>query len=172
MNKPCLRSVGLYFVAIAAHSIITTVVGSLIVIGAAADPLQSPQESEESALRQELEQIVKDDPQKGVDARKTLEALDQPASSSQGRQLRNRRERGARRIVNGIQTIRHSAVAAVLRGSDPTTATAWCTGDARCLRQSSHRRPLRRWRSQPQAVPRLLPDPWLLRGNKCHVAQG
>ena len=57
-----------------------------------------------------------------------LEALDQPASSSQGRQLRNRRERGARRIVNGVQTIRHSAVAAVLRGSDPSTATAWCTG--------------------------------------------
>ena len=128
MDKPCLRSVGLYFVAIAAHSFITVMVGSLIVIGAAADPLQSPQESEETALRQELERIVKDDPQKGAEARKTLEVLDQPASSSQGRQLRNRRERGARRIVNGIQTIRHSAVAAVLRGSGPTTATAWCTG--------------------------------------------
>jgi len=113
-------------VGIAAHYFVAA---SVISVGpAAADPLQTPQQSEEAALRQELERIAKEDPQRAADARKTLEALGHPASSPQGRPLRNRRERGARRIVNGIHTIRHSAVAAILNGNDPSTASAWCTG--------------------------------------------
>ena len=125
-SKVCWLSTTLKIVGIAAHYLVAA---SVISVGpAAADPLQTPQQSEEAALRQELERIAKEDPQRAADALKTLEALDHPASSPQGRPLRNRRERGARRIVNGIQTIRHSAVAAVLRGSDASTATAWCTG--------------------------------------------
>jgi len=96
--------------------------------GARADMLLTPEQSEDAALRQELERISKEEPQNADEARKTLQALDQPPSSSLGRQLRNRRERGARRIVNGIYTIRHSAVAALLSGNDPGTASMTCTG--------------------------------------------
>ncbi|MCC7253051.1 trypsin-like serine protease [Hyphomicrobium sp.] len=45
-----------------------------------------------------------------------------------GRQARNRRERGARRIVNGIPSSAHPAVVAVLKGATRETAKAWCTG--------------------------------------------
>ena len=111
------------------YSFVAVIAGLLSAVGSVtADSLQSLQESEETALRQELERIVKDDPQKGAEARNTSK-----------RSINRRRHRraancgtvgsgGARRIVNGVQTIRHSAVAAVLRGSDPSTATSWCTG--------------------------------------------
>jgi hypothetical protein len=88
----------------------------------------SPQDSEDSALRQELQRISRDDPAKGAAARQALDALERPAPTEGRRQRGSRREQGNRRIVNGIQTIRHSAVAAVLRGSDPASAQAWCTG--------------------------------------------
>lgn len=128
-SSGCSLNASLRVALIAAHTFLSVAAGSWVAVGsAAAEPLQTPQQNEEAVLRRELERIEKDDPDKAEQARKTLDALDQPASSSQGRQVRNRRERGARRIVNGIHTIRHSAVAAVLRGSDRATATAWCTG--------------------------------------------
>ena len=41
---------------------------------------------------------------------------------------RSRREKGERRIVNGIATFRFEAAGALLRGGDPKTAKAWCSG--------------------------------------------
>ena len=92
-----------------------------------AEELLAGDQLENAAIRDELARIEKENPDRAAEARMTIEALDSP-STQQGRQLRNRRERGARRIVNGIHTIRHAAVAAVLRGNKPATATAWCTG--------------------------------------------
>lgn len=98
-----------------------------IVSAANADTLLTPEQSDKAAIRLELERIVKEEPDKAAEARKTLEALDQPAMSLQGRPWRNQGER-SQRIVNGLSTMRHAAVAAVLKGSDPDTAVAWCTG--------------------------------------------
>jgi trypsin len=95
---------------------------------AVAETLETVEKIEEAALRQELERIVKEDPEQAKKARKTLEALDRSRTSKIGRQLRNRRREGTKRIVNGLVTFRHSSVAAVLSGRDPDTATAWCTG--------------------------------------------
>ena len=115
-----------YVLALAAQSFL---IGSTLAVWpATADPLQTLEQSEEAALRQELERIAKEDPEGGAEARSMLEALEKPAASRQGRQSRNRRQRGTKRIVNGIFTSRHSAVAAVLKGSNPGTAQAWCTG--------------------------------------------
>ena len=95
---------------------------------AAAEPLQTPEQSEEAALRQELERIVKGDPERAADARQKLEALDKPATSRAGRALRSRRKKGAKRVVNGVATFGYSAVAAILKGSDPNGAEPHCTG--------------------------------------------
>lgn len=89
--------------------------------------LLPPEKDEERAIRQTLTDIEKNHPEKAAEARKTLEGLDKPSTTA-ARQLRNRRERGARRIVNGIHTVRHSAVAAVLSGNDPSKASPRCTG--------------------------------------------
>ncbi len=102
--------------------------GWLTTFGAAlAEPMQTLEQIEESALRQELERIVKEDPQHAGEARKKLEALNNP-TSRRGRALRNRRKKGSKRIVNGIATFAHSAIAAILKGRDPDTAGPWCTG--------------------------------------------
>lgn len=95
---------------------------------ATADALQTPEQSEEAALREELQRIIKDDPEKAAAARKMLEALDEPASSPHGRELRNRRQKSTKRIVNGLFTSSHSAVAAILKGGNPEAAKATCTG--------------------------------------------
>ena len=84
--------------------------------------------AEEALIRAELQRIIADDPEQAADARKAHDALDQPETTQTGRQARNRRERGARRIVNGLPARGHSAVGALLRGSDPRTAKSWCTG--------------------------------------------
>jgi hypothetical protein len=42
--------------------------------------------------------------------------------------MRNRRLRGSKRIVNGMPAIGKPAVGALLKGNDPRTAGAWCTG--------------------------------------------
>jgi hypothetical protein len=96
--------------------------------GVKADALLAPEMSEEVAIRRELERIAPEHPEKAADVGKILDGLNQPPNSAQGLQLRGRHKRGARRIVNGIHTVRHSAVAAVLKGNDPNTASAWCTG--------------------------------------------
>ena len=85
-------------------------------------------QEEEANIRQEVERIIKEEPEQAVEAQKLLDALNQPEGSREGRQARNRRERGARRIVNGIPSRSHPAVGALLMGDDPKTAGAWCTG--------------------------------------------
>jgi hypothetical protein len=96
------------------------------VLEAQAESLQAPVEIEERALQSELERVARDDPHQSQNAQKLLgEFL--TWSSKEKRELRSRREDG-RRIVNGIYTFGHPAVTAVLRGNDPATAGAWCTG--------------------------------------------
>ena len=97
-------------------------------IPALAQAPQSAKQQEEADIRQELQRIIKDEPEKAVQVQKALDALNQPESSASGRQARNRRERGARRIVNGFPSRSHPAVGALLAGSDPHNAQAWCTG--------------------------------------------
>src|ERR1700694_1909755 len=88
----------------------------------------SAKEQEEADIREELQRITKEEPEKAADAQKALDALNQPETSAGGRQTRNRRERGARRIVNGLPSRSHPAVGALVQGNDPHTARAWCTG--------------------------------------------
>jgi len=95
---------------------------------ASAQEFPSANEGEEALIRAELQRIIADDHEQAADARKALDALDQPDTTQAGRQARNRRERGARRIVNGLPARGHSAVGALLQGSDPRTAKSWCTG--------------------------------------------
>jgi hypothetical protein len=93
-----------------------------------ADDASSPKQEEEAELRLELQRIIKEDPEHGADAQKALDALDQPEDSRAGRQARNRRELGIRRIVNGIASRRYPAIGALLQGNDPRQARAACTG--------------------------------------------
>jgi hypothetical protein len=83
---------------------------------------------EESEIRAALQGIIEQDPAHAAEAQKALGALDRPASSPEGRQARNRRERGARRIVNGLPSRSHPAVGALLEGNTPETARVVCTG--------------------------------------------
>lgn len=95
---------------------------------AAAQTFPSAKEEEEAEIRRALGAIIADDPQQAAKAQEALEALDKPASSPEGRQARNRREQGSRRIVNGLPSRSHPAVGALLKGATPRTAEAWCTG--------------------------------------------
>jgi hypothetical protein len=88
----------------------------------------SAKQQEEADIREELRRIVNEEPEKAADANKALDALDQPETSALGRQARNRRERGAKRIVNGLPSRSHPAVGALLQGNDPHTAKVQCTG--------------------------------------------
>ncbi len=83
---------------------------------------------EEADIRRELRRIIDEEPANAAEAQKALDALDKPEASPEGRQARNRRERRARRIVNGIPSRSHPAVGALLKGNDPRSAGAWCTG--------------------------------------------
>ena len=94
----------------------------------AAQPGPSAKDQEEAEIRSELQRIVKDDPAHAAEAKKALDALDQPETSPAGRQARNRREHGSRRIVNGLPSHSHPAVGALLKGNTPQSAGAWCTG--------------------------------------------
>lgn len=85
-------------------------------------------DDEEAYLRRELHRIIQEEPEKAAEAQKLLDALNQPQASLAGRQTRNRRQRGARRIVNGLPSHSHPAVGALLKGKDARTATTWCTG--------------------------------------------
>ena len=95
---------------------------------ASAQTVLTPKQQEEADLRAELQRIINEDPAHADNAKKALEALEKPTASPEGRQLRNRRERGARRIVNGLPSRSHPAVGALVRGNAPQTAEAWCTG--------------------------------------------
>lgn len=83
---------------------------------------------EEAYIRRELQSVIQEEPEKAAETQKLLNALDQPRDSREGRQTRNRRQRGTRRIVNGVPSQSHPAVGALLKGTDARTATAWCTG--------------------------------------------
>ena len=90
--------------------------------------LLSEKASEEAQIRLELERIIAENSFDAANARKALDGLNQPGGSPAGRQARNRRQEGNRRIVNGIATTLYPAVGALLRGGDPKTAKAWCSG--------------------------------------------
>lgn len=79
-------------------------------------------------LREALGVIAATDPTQSDAARSALAALDQPATEAGTRLTRNRRISGSRRIVNGLPARGHAAVGALLKGGDPRTAKAWCTG--------------------------------------------
>lgn len=96
--------------------------------GSVLSQVTSTKEQEEALTRKELQRIIAENGPEAENAKKALEALNQPETSVAGRQARNRRERGARRIVNGLPLSVHPAVGALLRGNDPHTAQAWCTG--------------------------------------------
>lgn len=96
--------------------------------GASAQTNPSAKEQEDAYIRGELQRIIKEDPAAAPEAQKAIDALNQPGTSSEGRQARNRRERGARRVVNGFPSTSHPAVGALLKGNNPRSASAWCTG--------------------------------------------
>lgn len=114
----------------------TRLVGAVVVVVTAccvprplaAQDFPSANESEQTLIRAELQRIIAEDPEQAADARKALDALDQPETTEAGRQARNRREHGVRRIVNGLPARGHLAVGALLKGADPRAAQAWCTG--------------------------------------------
>jgi V8-like Glu-specific endopeptidase len=95
---------------------------------ALAQAVLSAKQQEEADLRAELQRIVEQDPVHAAEAQKALGALDKPDTSAEGRQLRNRRERGARRIVNGLRSRSHPAVGAVVTSTGSNAPGAWCTG--------------------------------------------
>ena len=88
----------------------------------------SAKDFELTQLRLELKRIVDSEPERADAARKALADLDSPETTLQGRQARNRRERDNRRIVNGVVTLQHAAVAALLKGADHKSAALSCTG--------------------------------------------
>jgi V8-like Glu-specific endopeptidase len=100
----------------------------LLQSAATAQEVLSAKQQEEAELRGELQRIIKEDPAHAAEAQKALGALDRPATSTEGRQARNRRERGARRIVNGLPSRSHPAVGAVVTATGPNAPGAWCTG--------------------------------------------
>lgn len=104
------------------------VFASVVCNGAFAQNGTSASEEEESEIRAALQGIIEQDPEHAAEAQKALDALDKPTSSPEGRQARNRRERGARRIVNGLPSRSHPAVGALLQGNTPKTASILCTG--------------------------------------------
>jgi hypothetical protein len=101
---------------------------SVLQTTASAQGVLAAKQQEEADLRAELQRIIKEDPAHAAEAQKALDALDKPATSPEGRQTRNRREYGGRRIVNGLPSRSHPAVGALVKGNAPQTAGAWCTG--------------------------------------------
>jgi V8-like Glu-specific endopeptidase len=98
-------------------------------ISASAGTLQSPDAIEKAETHRELERIAREEPAKAAEARKAIEELDHPAATGSGRrEQRSRRENSGRRIVKGIGTFKHPATGALLKGGDPRSAGAWCSG--------------------------------------------
>lgn len=112
---------------IVAAALLLFALGALLGVAFARANLSAKQQ-EEADIREELQRIVNEEPERAADANKALDALDQPESSARGRQSRNRRERSSRRIVNGMPSRSHPAVGALLQGNDPHTAKVQCTG--------------------------------------------
>jgi len=91
--------------------------------------LQSPDAIEKAETHRELERIVREEPTKAAEARKAIEELEHPTTAGSGRrEQRSRRENVGRRIVKGIGTFKHPAAGALLKGSEPGSAEAWCSG--------------------------------------------
>jgi V8-like Glu-specific endopeptidase len=95
---------------------------------ASAQSVLAAKQLEEADLRAELLRIIQEDPTHAAEAQTALDALDKPDSSAAGRQARNRRERGARRIVNGLPSRSHPAVGALVTATGPHAPGALCTG--------------------------------------------
>jgi hypothetical protein len=93
-----------------------------------AQTLFAPAAFDEAETRALLAHIETAFPAEAPAARKSRELLEEPPQSQRGRLARNRSDRGARRIVNGVTTPRHGAVAALLRGGDAGSAVPLCTG--------------------------------------------
>jgi trypsin len=109
--------------------LLTATLGTLVHIeSAAGQSFPTAKEFEISQIRRELERIIAEGQADAVNARNALDALDQPESTAVGRQARNRRELGDRRIVNGIATVAYPAVGALLKGADRRRATILCSG--------------------------------------------
>lgn len=96
-----------------------TIIGSR---EASAQSLRSSADYAEEENRRVLQEIIDQ-------AQEALEAIENPAAASDERMRRNRRAAGQPRIVNGRGTIDYPASGAVLKGEDPRTATAWCSGN-------------------------------------------
>jgi V8-like Glu-specific endopeptidase len=101
---------------------------SVLHSAASAQALLSAKQQEEADLRAELQRIVREDRTHAAKAQEALDALDKPETSPEGRQTRNRRERGAKRIVNGLPSRYHPAVGALVTATGPQAPGAWCTG--------------------------------------------
>jgi hypothetical protein len=99
----------------------------LLAYAARAEPLQSLDQTDLQAERQALEAMA-EIPDVAPAAKARLSDHDRAGPAEAGKQLRNRREHGTRRIVNGLYSFRHAAVAGILRGANASTAQAWCTG--------------------------------------------
>lgn len=88
---------------------------------AAAQNLKSSADYAKDENIQALEDIIKE-------AETTLDALRKPLDEVEPRMQRNRVSAGQPRIVNGRGTIDYPASGAVLKGEDPRSAVAWCSG--------------------------------------------
>lgn len=103
-------------------------IAACTVVETRAQSSPSARVQEEALIRRELERIIAENPEEAANASKALDKLGQPETSAIGRQMRNRRQSGSRRIVNGLPAQGHPAVGAILKGADPRNARAWCTG--------------------------------------------
>jgi|EndMetStandDraft_7_1072992.scaffolds.fasta_scaffold01166_2 hypothetical protein len=111
------------------HACLAALIGCLVSpMAQGQQPIPFPPEQEETYIREELNRIINEDPPNRANAERVLTELDQPEASPVGRQLRSRRERGARRIVNGLPSGAYPAVAAILKGENLSRARMWCTG--------------------------------------------
>ena len=87
---------------------------------ASAQAVLSAKQQEEADIRRELQRIIAEDPAQAPRRKRRSTRSTSRTTSAEGRQARNRRERGARRIVNGLpraSVIRRSA--RCCKGSDP-----------------------------------------------------
>jgi hypothetical protein len=99
----------------------------LLPLSVLADSLQAPTEYAKTENRRVLQEIISQ-------AQEALETLDNPSPATEGPQRgvgpqrENRRARGTWRIVNGHGTAEYPATGALLIGTDPRSAKAWCSG--------------------------------------------
>lgn len=93
--------------------------------------LHTPESFDRIETLDQLERIRAEAPALAGEVERALENLDEPVVRGAGGQSETRstrREKAARRIVNGIGTFRHPAAGALLKGSDQGSAKPWCSG--------------------------------------------